>query len=597
MSSHRPFHFSASLLACFAALAPALANAQAYTSIVIFGDSLCDTGNDATVSAALYTVNAQVPGPATGYTNGRFTDGLDTSPAARSYTGVWIEQLAAMLAAKPPILNSLAGGTNYAYGFATTDVGTSNFAYGPGNALSFNVNNMGLQLSTYLATNPTITNKTLFVVWGGANDLIAATTSAQIVAAATRDLGLVQTLVSAGATDILVVNLPPLGLVPRFNGSSATSLPATQAAAGFDQALAAGLAGLPAANPGKTLHLFSLDTYTLFNTIIGPPLFKGLANVTAMSQGNTAVNPDTFLFWDSLHPTTFGHSLIAAAALTAIGSGVSTKTTIASTNPSANLNAAVTFTASVATTSTTPMGTVTFYDGTTAVGSSLVFPSASATTATGTFTTSSLTAGTHTITASFAGVNGYTSSTATGVTETVTAPALTAGVLGPVSVFGGQPGVGTVTLNAVGGFTGTVTLACGTLPAHFSCTISPASITFPSSTTQANVTLGTNVATSLLKPPRMPGAQAMPGVFAALLFPGLGLLSFAVRRRRVTGTRGFKPLLLVTCFSLAAAFGLAGCGGSTARPANDATPGTYTVPIVVTANSVVSTVNLSVNVF
>ena len=37
---------------------------------------------------------------------------------------------------------------------------------------------MGQQLADYLATNPTITNKTLFVVWGGANDLLNATSSA-----------------------------------------------------------------------------------------------------------------------------------------------------------------------------------------------------------------------------------------------------------------------------------------------------------------------------------------------------------------------------------------------------------------------------------
>ena len=150
------------------------ARGQAYTSIVVFGDSLSDVGNDAAVSYGIYGSSAQVPGPATGYTNGRFTDGTDTSPAARNYTGVWAEQLAAMLPAKPVLKNSLAGGTDYAYGFATTNSGTSVFSYGPGNALSFNVNNMGTQVAGYLATNPVITNKTLFIVWGGANDLIAA---------------------------------------------------------------------------------------------------------------------------------------------------------------------------------------------------------------------------------------------------------------------------------------------------------------------------------------------------------------------------------------------------------------------------------------
>ena len=146
-------------------LIPCLAHGQAYTSIVVIGDSLSDTGNDTHVSTAKYTAAAAVPAPATGYTQGRFTDGLDTAPAARLYQGVWIEQLAAMLAAKPAVVDSLDGGSNYAYGFAFTGSGTANFTYGPGDVFSFPVNNMGLQLSTYLATSPTITNKTLFVVW------------------------------------------------------------------------------------------------------------------------------------------------------------------------------------------------------------------------------------------------------------------------------------------------------------------------------------------------------------------------------------------------------------------------------------------------
>jgi phospholipase/lecithinase/hemolysin len=86
------------------------AGAQSYTSIVVFGDSLSDTGNDATVSAAKYTAAGQVPGPATGYTNGCFTDGNDTFPTAQLYTGVWIEQVAAQLTAHPAVVNSLAGG-------------------------------------------------------------------------------------------------------------------------------------------------------------------------------------------------------------------------------------------------------------------------------------------------------------------------------------------------------------------------------------------------------------------------------------------------------------------------------------------------------
>jgi outer membrane lipase/esterase len=106
-----------------------LAHAQDYTSIVVFGDSLSDTGNFADLTQAKYGV--RIPGPEVDYTDGRFTDGDDTLPAAQNYFGVWIEQFAAMLPSKPLIKNSLDGGTNYAYGDAKNGNGTATINFGP----------------------------------------------------------------------------------------------------------------------------------------------------------------------------------------------------------------------------------------------------------------------------------------------------------------------------------------------------------------------------------------------------------------------------------------------------------------------------------
>ena len=573
------------------------AHCQAYTSIVIFGDSLSDTGNDATLSKAKYGPSAQVPGPATDYTNGSFTDGMDTVPAARNFTGVWAVQLAAMLAAHPSVTNSLAGGTDYAYGFGTTNTGTTVFTYGPGNALSFTVENMGQQVADYLATNPTITNKTLFIVWGGANDLINATSSADIVAAAQRDAGIVQTLINAGATDIIVPNLPPLGLVPRFNGSATTSVPATQAAQGFDQALAALLAGIPAANPGKTLHIFPLDTYTLFNTIVGPPINKQFVNVTSSSQGLATVNPDTYLFWDDLHPTTAGHSLIAAAAYTLIGTPVVTTTTVSSSSLDANLNASVTFTASVTSTSGTPTGTVTFLDGTTTLGSALV--TGSTTTATASYTTSTLTAGTHSITAQFSGVNGYTGSTSAAISEVVTAPALTSAfVPDSLTIVSGTSGTSSLTLTPVGGYSGTATLACGTLPKNFTCNISTTTLVLAGDNSQQSVafTVGAFVpkTTALLHTPA--GSSHFPEVLTAFaLFPGLGFIGIAAVRRRRPDLRKLGLVVLLSMTLGGTTLGISGCGNG-GRPSNYAASGTYVIPATVTVNGTTTTLSLNVTV-
>ena len=569
-----------------------VAVAQTYGSIVVFGDSLSDTGNDAALSKAKYTVIAQVPGVASGYTDGRFTAGVDTTPAARNYQGVWVEQLAAKLAAHPAVVNSLSGGTNYAYGFATTAAGTSTLSYGPSNSLSISVNNMGQQVSDYLATRPTIPSNTLFVVWGGANDLLNAAASADIVNAVTRELALVQQLVAAGATDIVVPNLPPLGLIPRLNGSTATSVPATAAAQAFNQALAAGLTQLAAANAGRTLHLFPLDIYTLFNTIVGAPGTYGFTNVSSSSQGNTTANPDAYLFWDDLHPTTFGHSLIAAAAFNLLGTPVRTTVSLTSSDTALNAGSTLRLTANVSTTTGTAMGTATFLDGSTVLGSALVTGSNSV--ATATFSTSTLAAGTHTLTAAFAGVNGYTSGVSPTVTVVVTPPSFAVNASpASLSIARGSMGTSTISIVPSGGYVGTFTVACGTVPAHITCSVGTGSLSVTGSASASSVvTINTaNVAANHV--PLWWGQSPLMPVCAFLGLPMLAGISRVSRRLPLVRSASlFTALIFLSGFVVA----MSGCGGSDPY-AHDSPAGSYQVPVVVTpASGTATTVTLSVTV-
>jgi phospholipase/lecithinase/hemolysin len=235
-------------------------------------------------------------------------------PAAQKYFGLWIEQLAAMLPSKPIIRNSLDGGTDYAYGLATNGSGTTLFTFGSTNEYSVSVNNIGQQISDYLATSPTISNRTLFVVWGGANDLLSATSVDAVVTAAINQAINIQRLIDAGATQFIIPNLPPLGAVPRLNGSPATSVPATAASVLYNQVLAGALGILRDLNFGKRLQFVQLDVFALFNEIIASPSEYLLTNVTGISQGNSTVDPDTYLFWDDLHPTTRAHNILAVTA-------------------------------------------------------------------------------------------------------------------------------------------------------------------------------------------------------------------------------------------------------------------------------------------
>ena len=305
---------------CLAALfvfagASSLAQVRDYTTIVVFGDSLSDTGNVAHLTAE-QPGGVRIPGPLANYTDGRFTDGADTMPHATKYFNTWVEQFAASLPSQPEVRDSLDGGTNYAYGFATTAGGTSPLTLGP---FTVQIENIGQQITDYLSTHPKIDNHTLFIVWGGAIDLLNATSSQDVFNAALRQTLNIQRLIEAGATQIMVPNLPPLGLTPRLNGSvggsPAAALAANTASLLFNADLAIGLSVLHDFYGWRHVAIFQLDVFKLLRNVVSAPGAYSLVDVRDPAQGQLTVNPDRFLFWDDLHPTTRGHNILANAAI------------------------------------------------------------------------------------------------------------------------------------------------------------------------------------------------------------------------------------------------------------------------------------------
>jgi len=322
MSNPRSSRYSCRVLAAIAvftlAATAAIAQVRDYTRIVVFGDSLSDTGNVAHLTFAKYGI--PVPSPIGGnYTLGRFTDGYDTIPAAQNYFGVWVEQLSASIPSHPAVTNSLDGGTNYSYGFALTGGGTSTLQLA-GGQVTVDVENMGRQITDYLSTHPKINSKTLFVVWGGSNDVLNATSPTQVVTAAIQETLDIQRLIAAGATQILVLNLPPLGLTPRLNGSLTASQTANAASALYNSWLGTGTAVLRDFYRWRHVAIYQVNVFSLFTEIVANPGAVSLGNITDSAQNNFAVNPDTYLFWDDLHPTTRGHNLVSEAALQALPS-------------------------------------------------------------------------------------------------------------------------------------------------------------------------------------------------------------------------------------------------------------------------------------
>ena len=169
------------------------AEANPYTSMVVFGDSLSDSGNNSVVlgnNGGPVTSNSYIPttGP---YATGVYSNGP-----------VWASDVASTLGLT--LAPSQLGGTNFAYGGATT--GTP--GQGPG-GFPFS---LVMQANQYLAATGNVASPTsLYVIEGGGNnvrDALAAIaggapigqTFAATAAAYAADVGAMVNALQAGGT-------------------------------------------------------------------------------------------------------------------------------------------------------------------------------------------------------------------------------------------------------------------------------------------------------------------------------------------------------------------------------------------------------------
>jgi phospholipase/lecithinase/hemolysin len=120
----------------------------------------------------------------------------------------------------------------------------------------------------------------------------------------------INTLVDAGARNFLVVNSPDLGSTPAFRGTGNQTL-MTLLSDGFNTALENQLNTLVTAKPQLAIDLFRLDD--ALNSLIADPSGSGFTNVTQPCVTSLSVcsDPSSYLFWDTLHPTTRTHQILA----------------------------------------------------------------------------------------------------------------------------------------------------------------------------------------------------------------------------------------------------------------------------------------------
>ena len=261
------------------------------TGIVSFGDSLTDVGN-------YYAATGDVSPPSfLHYDNGRFSNGLN-----------WVEYLAKDLGVAAPIA-STSGGTDYAYGGATTGTGTTSSTFINATAT---VPNIGTQIATYLGSN-TPTAGQLFTIWGGANDFLNAGQTNPFIPAE-NIAAEITALAQAGAKQFIIPNLPPLGNLPITNTLPPAEIQGlNMLAQGFNAILQGEAIQLEQA---LGIRIQILDVYSLTESVLTDPSKFGFTNVTTDPvQDNGGTDAQGYLFWDIVHPTTVADSLIAGLAV------------------------------------------------------------------------------------------------------------------------------------------------------------------------------------------------------------------------------------------------------------------------------------------
>jgi outer membrane lipase/esterase len=279
------------------------AAAPPFSKILVFGDSLSDTGNIFAVSGGTF-----VPPP---YYDGRVSNGP-----------MWTERLAQELGLPNPLPSVVftleEGGTNYAWYGAET---------GPGLSDSLTPN-LGTQIGMFLGDGGTLSGEELILIRGGTNDLFAAAIAgddltASALTAAANIANHIATLGFAGGEVFLVSNLGGVGQTPFLQQLG----PTFPAAADwwefvFNTALDAALDALEAdlAASGLKVQIVRFDANGLLAEILRKPQRFGLKNVTDAacpdclfgqplpgSENSVVRNPRKYLFWDLVHPTSTTH--------------------------------------------------------------------------------------------------------------------------------------------------------------------------------------------------------------------------------------------------------------------------------------------------
>jgi len=329
ITHHHLHRVIAFLTVCLALSGESFADGKPFDRIVVFGGSLSDTGNafvllsdpsafDIGQGCDLGTP-ANVP-PYDALDDLLIPDGTYAKGGHHVTNGAtWIEQLAQGQGlsgnVRPALRNSGTKASNYAVGGARANDYPCRF-------------NLSDQLNAYLNDFPVTSEKTLVAIEMGGNDVRDALAglpfvdpTPTILGALTNISNTIQTLYAQGARKFLLLNVPAAGYTPAVRMLDVVYPGTADAANYLSEIFNAGLAqmqyDLNQNLPG--IDVRTVDLYALLVEIINNPASFGIINtedacVTPNVPSFTCKNPDTYFFWDGIHPTKVIHGIMAQRA-------------------------------------------------------------------------------------------------------------------------------------------------------------------------------------------------------------------------------------------------------------------------------------------
>jgi hypothetical protein len=308
------------------------------------------------------------------------------------------------------------------------------------------------------------------------------------------------------------------------------------------------------ANPVNLLYGQSIPTLTgSLNTVLAQDAGNVVANftTTATATANPAIYPISVTISGSAagnYTVVLGStsgSVIISKAPSNTGLGLSSASTI--------FGAQETLTATVASTTTgTPAGTVSFYDGTTLLNST----PAAVVGGVAILQLTTLPVGVNSITAVYSGSIDFLTSTSSAAMDTVNSPDFSIAATPSVQAVVPSHSVNyTLTLTPTNPtFVYPVTLSASGMPDGVTATFSPSSLTTGAAASTVTLTLSAASVAHLQKSPRLWGGGA---TVLALMLP----LLFSRRTRRAAQRWSKQGKVLMALVALALLSALAGCGG------------------------------------